>query len=78
MNKLRTIQNGDILDIRGKGLLIGVEFTGPAFDYVKKVIKNGVLAKETHDHTIRFAPPIIITYEQIDDACARIKAAFEG
>jgi len=77
MRKLGEINNDEIVDIRGKGLLIGVEFSGPAFDYVKKVIANGVLAKETHDHTIRFAPPIIISYEQIDDACAKIKAAFE-
>lgn len=76
MNKLREIKNDEIVEIRGKGLLIGVEFTGPAFDYVKKLIANGVLAKETHDHTIRFAPPITITYEQMDDAIERIRKAF--
>ncbi len=76
MSKLREIENDEIVEIRGKGLLIGVEFTKPAFDYVKKLIKNGVLAKETHDHTIRFAPPIIISYEELDDAISRIKVAF--
>jgi ornithine--oxo-acid transaminase len=78
MDALRKIKNDDIIEVRGKGLLIGVEFKIPAADYVKKLIKNGVLAKETHERTIRFAPPIVITYEQIDDAIAKIKKAFEG
>lgn len=77
MNKLKEIKNDDIIDIRGKGLLIGMEFKIPAADYVKALIHNGVLAKETHERTIRFAPPIIITYEQLDDACAKIKKALE-
>lgn len=76
MNKLREIDNDDILEIRGKGLLIGVEFKINAAPYVKKLIESGVLAKETHEKTIRFAPPIIITYEQIDDAVEQIKKAF--
>lgn len=76
MDKLRQIQNDDIVEIRGKGLLIGVEFKMDAAPYVKKLIANGVLAKETHEKTIRFAPPITISYEQIDDAMERIKKAF--
>ncbi len=77
MSKLREISNDEIVDIRGKGLLIGVEFSVDAAVYVKKLIKSGVLAKETHERTIRFAPPITITYEQIDKAIAIIKAVFE-
>ena len=76
MSKLREIANDDIVEIRGKGLMIGVEFKMNAAPYVKKLIENGVLAKETHERTIRFAPPIIITYEQIDDGVERIKKAF--
>ena len=78
MAKLKEIKNPKIIDIRGRGLLIGVEFDCDAAPYVKKLIHNGVLAKETHDHTIRFAPPIVITYEQIDDAAAKIKSALEA
>ncbi len=77
MSKLREIKNDKILEIRGKGLLIGVEFSVEASGYVKELIKNGVLAKETHERTIRFAPPIIITYEQLDKAIAIIKKVFE-
>ncbi|MEG1799731.1 MAG: aminotransferase class III-fold pyridoxal phosphate-dependent enzyme, partial [Synergistaceae bacterium] len=76
MKKLREIDNDDIIEVRGKGLLIGVEFKVPAAAYVKKCIAAGVLAKETHERTIRFAPPIVITYEQIDDAVEKIKKAF--
>lgn len=76
MSKLREIKNDDIVEIRGKGLLIGVEFKINAAPYVKKLIENGVLAKETHERTIRFAPPIVTTYEQLDDACEKIKKAF--
>jgi ornithine--oxo-acid transaminase len=72
MDKLRQIKNDEIVDIRGKGLFIGVEFSVSAAPYVKKLIEAGVLAKETHEHTIRFAPPIVISYEQIDEACAII------
>ncbi|MBQ3149614.1 MAG: ornithine--oxo-acid transaminase [Clostridia bacterium] len=76
MNRLKEIDNPEIIDIRGKGLLIGVEFSVDAAPYVKKLIHGGVLAKETHEHTIRFAPPVIITYEQIDAAFETIKEAF--
>lgn len=76
MDKLKEIENDDIVEIRGKGLLIGVEFKENAAPYVKKLIENGVLAKETHEKTIRFAPPIIVTYEQLDEACEKIKKAF--
>ena len=77
MGKLREIHNPEIIDIRGKGLLIGVEFSVNAAPYVKALIHNGVLAKETHERTIRFAPPIIISYAEMDDALTRIKAALE-
>lgn len=75
MNRLRQIDNDEIIDIRGRGLLIGVEFSVPAAPYVKALIHNGVLAKETHERTVRFAPPITIGYDEIDEACKLIEAA---
>ncbi|WP_312812780.1 ornithine--oxo-acid transaminase [Sedimentibacter sp.] len=75
MSKIREIKNDDIVDIRGRGLLVGVEFKMDAAPYVKKLMANGVLAKETHERTIRFAPPITISYEEMDDAIERIKKA---
>ena len=77
MAELKKIDNPEIKEIRGRGLLIGVEFNGSAYEYVKACIHEGVLCKETHDNTIRFAPPITVSYEELDDAIARIKKAFD-
>ena len=73
MERLGQIKNDEILDIRGKGLLIGVEFTGSAAPYVKDLIEAGILAKETHENTIRFAPPITISTGELKEACAIIE-----
>lgn len=72
---LAEIRNDEIVDIRGRGLLIGVEFSVPAAPYVKKLIACGVLAKETHERTIRFAPPVNISDEDLAEAAERIKQA---
>jgi ornithine--oxo-acid transaminase len=66
---LKQISNPCIKEVRGKGLMIGLEFypqAGGARQYCEKLQKNGLLCKETHDHIIRFAPPLVITKEQID------------
>ena len=76
MDGLKKIHNPDIKEIRGRGLLIGVEFYIDAAPYVKACIHEGVLCKETHEHTIRFAPPITASYEELEDALARITRAF--
>ena len=73
MESLRRIKNDEILDIRGKGLFIGVEFSCAASAYVKKLIEAGVLAKETRENTIRFAPPINIGSEELSSACSIIE-----
>jgi ornithine--oxo-acid transaminase len=73
MDRLRQIKNDEILDVRGKGLLVGVEFSTEALPYAKKLIEAGVLVKETHIHTIRFAPPINITREELSEACTIIE-----
>ena len=73
MERLKQIDNDAIVDIRGKGLLVGVEFSKPAAPYVKKLIEAGVMAKETHENTIRFAPPIIISSDELSEACTIIE-----
>jgi len=75
MDRLRQIKNNEIVDIRGKGLFVGLEFSVNAAPYVKRLIEAGVLARETHEFTIRFAPPIPISYEELDEACAIIEKA---
>ncbi|MCX5786227.1 MAG: ornithine--oxo-acid transaminase [Elusimicrobia bacterium] len=73
MDKLRSIKGPNIKEVRGKGLLIGVELNGPARPFCEQLMNLGLLAKETHDHVIRFAPPLIITKKEIDWAFRRIK-----
>ncbi|MFA6076070.1 MAG: ornithine--oxo-acid transaminase [Negativicutes bacterium] len=74
--KLREIDNPMIKEIRGKGLFVGVELYGTARPYCEKLKEQQLLCKETHEHTIRFAPPLIITKEELDWAIARIKKVF--
>ena len=66
---LAALNSPKIKDIRGMGLLNAIELTddaGKARQYTEGLKDLGVLAKETHVTTIRFAPPLIITEEQID------------
>ena len=77
MERLRQIKNPHIKEIRGKGLLIGMEFDHPAEEYLDKMMAHGVLAKDTHECTIRFAPPLTISYAELDDACDRMTQALQ-
>ncbi|MBM7646957.1 ornithine--oxo-acid transaminase [Scopulibacillus daqui] len=70
--KLKEIKNPIIKEVRGKGLFIGVELTEPARSYCEKLKEKGLLCKETHDMVIRFAPPLIITKEELDWALEKI------
>lgn len=65
-----------IKEVRGKGLLLAVEFESDARPLVEKLKDNGILAKETHSTTIRFAPPLIIMMEDIDWALKVIERVF--
>ena len=75
-DQLAEIPSTKIKEVRSKGLLIGVELkseAGNARKYCELLRKKGILAKETHDTTIRFAPPLIIDKETIDWALERIR-----
>ena len=72
---LENLQSPLIKEVRGKGLLIGVEIKeehGKARPFCERLMEHGLLCKETHDYTIRFAPPLTITKEEIDWALGRI------
>ncbi|WP_445613368.1 ornithine--oxo-acid transaminase [Geobacillus sp. YF-1] len=72
LSKLKQIRNEDIKEIRGRGLFIGVELHGPARPYCEALKEQGLLCKETHETVIRFAPPLIVTKEELDWALERI------
>ncbi|MED3554322.1 ornithine--oxo-acid transaminase [Cytobacillus praedii] len=71
--KLKEINNPIIKEVRGRGLFIGVELTEPARKYCEALKEEGLLCKETHDTVIRFAPPLVISEEDLDWAIERIK-----
>ena len=76
-NALRELNSPDVQEIRGKGLLIGVELTpeaGPARPFVQQLKERGVLAKDTHSTVIRFAPPLVITQDEIDFVVEQVAA----
>jgi ornithine--oxo-acid transaminase len=72
--RLERIESEHIKEVRGKGLLIGVEMHGLARPFTEVLMGQGILAKETHGTVVRFAPPLVITREQIDWALPRIEA----
>jgi ornithine--oxo-acid transaminase len=80
LDKLRTIKSPRIKEVRGRGLWIGVELVteaGGARRYCEALQQKQLLCKETHEHTIRFAPPLCITREELDWAFERVAAVFD-
>ncbi|MDF1508434.1 ornithine--oxo-acid transaminase [Robertmurraya sp. DFI.2.37] len=71
-SKLKEIDNPIIKEVRGRGLFIGVELHEEARPYCEKLKDEGLLCKETHDTVIRFAPPLVISEEDLDWAIERI------
>lgn len=76
INRLKTLNNPVIKEIRGKGLLIGVELNKPARAYAELLKDKGILCKETHEMVLRFAPPLTITKEELDWAFDIIRDIF--
>ena len=79
--KLRAIASPFVQEVRGKGLFIGVELkheAGGARRFCEALMRQGLLCKETHEHVIRFAPPLVITQAEIDWALARIEPVLLG
>ena len=76
---LRSIRANTIREVRGRGLMLAVELhpeAGDARRYCEALQGRGILAKDTHGHTIRIAPPLVITSDQVDWALEGIEATF--
>lgn len=81
MEKLRAIQSPLIKEVRGRGLLVGVEVDTTrvsAKELCTRLRGLGLLTKETHETVLRFAPPLVITREQLDEAVTLIARALAG
>jgi ornithine--oxo-acid transaminase len=80
MEQLMEIPSVHVKEVRGKGLLIGVELkteAGGSRRFCEALKNKGILAKETHEKVIRFAPPLIITKQDIDWAIPRIRETLQ-
>ena len=79
--QLRDIGSPHVKEVRGKGLMIGVEIkesSGPARPFCEALDEKGVLAKETHHQVIRFAPPLTITREELGFALEQATAVLSA
>jgi ornithine--oxo-acid transaminase len=80
LEKLKTIKSKHIKEVRGKGLLIGIELkqeAGGARSFCEELREEGLLCKETHEHVIRFAPPLIIKRDDLDWAFEKVNRVFQ-
>ena len=67
IEKLKALDKDIIAEVRGKGLMVGLELTKPGAEYVDKLREAGFLINCTADKVLRFVPPLIITKEDIDE-----------
>jgi ornithine--oxo-acid transaminase len=81
MDRLREFDSPHIAEVRGRGLMIGVvvrEESGPARPFAEALMERGILAKETHEQVIRFAPPLVISQEELEWALPAIEEVVQG
>ncbi len=81
LTQLRGIKSPYIKEVRGKGLMIGVELVpeaGGARGFCEQLMAQGLLCKDTHENVIRFMPPLVITKEEIDWALEKIEPVLVG
>jgi ornithine--oxo-acid transaminase len=75
--RLQRIESAHVKEVRGRGLFIGVELkpeAGGARRFCEALKERGLLCKETHQHVIRFAPPLVVKKEELDWALEQIEA----
>jgi ornithine--oxo-acid transaminase len=76
LGELQATRHPHIREIRGRGLLIGIELSVSARPYCERLKEVGLLTKDTHDYLIRLAPPLVISEADLAWALSRIKAVF--
>jgi len=76
LGEIAKIEHPEIREVRGRGLLIGMELTVPARKYCEALKDLGMLCKETHDKVIRIAPPLVIERDDLAWAVERLREVF--
>lgn len=77
LDELRTIRHPRIKEIRGRGLLFGMELTVPARKFCEVLMQRGLLCKDTHDFVVRIAPPLVVDRDDLEWALDQIRLTFE-
>jgi ornithine--oxo-acid transaminase len=81
LSQLRTIRSPYIKEVRGKGLMLGIELlpaAGGARPFCERLLQEGMLCKETHENVIRIAPPLVIKQDEVDWAMERLRRVLSG
>lgn len=76
MDELRAIESPHTKELRGVGLMIGVVIkasSATARPFCEGLMERGILAKETHEQVVRFAPPLVISREILEEALVSIR-----
>jgi len=78
LSELQKIPHPVIREVRGVGLLVGMDLTVPARPVCERLMEAGILCKETHEHVIRIAPPLVISRDDLAWALERIRNVFSA
>lgn len=78
LNEIHSFRGPKVAGVRGKGLLIGIELTEPAQPYCKQLLEMGVLCRDIHGRTIRIAPPLVTSREDLAWLAAQLRAALSN
>ncbi len=77
LSELQKIPHPDVKEIRGRGLLVGIELHVPARPYCERLAELGILCKEAHDKVLRIAPALVITKPDLEWAAGQLRQAFQ-
>lgn len=74
--QVQSLTHPEIVAVRGRGLLVGIELKGQARPWCEALRERGILCKETHDHVIRFSPPLVVREDDLAWAMQQLRAVF--
>lgn len=75
--RVKTLSHPEIVEVRGKGMMVAIELKGSARPWCEALKKRGLLCKETHDHVIRLSPPLVTSKEDLEWAVEQLHAVFD-
>lgn len=78
LSQVKTLDSPDIVEVRGRGLMVGIELRVPARPFCEALKEQGVLCKETHDYVIRLAPPLVTSQKDLSWAIERLRRIFSA